>query len=230
MPLLFLSSHEVEGESYLRADYAALCSGSTWAAFSVYSSIWVASFVIAFPVWMLWKLYSYRDSPLDSSHALGFLMDDFKPHVPALLWEGIEMLRKLLLSVVGSFWSTKATMSIATALLISAFFLAMHLHLNPYKSKTLGHLQSLALTVLTLFYYVGLLLKADSVDEADQENLGVLMVLLMMVIFVTAIMMLTLELKAVIQWSGSVWHAFSILYEGRIHEKKGVPCICSFPG
>jgi hypothetical protein len=26
---------------------------------------------------------------------------------PALLWEGIEMVRKLLLSVLGAFWTTK---------------------------------------------------------------------------------------------------------------------------
>ena len=55
---------------------------------------------------------------------LGFLADDYKPH--CAYWEAVEMGRKLLLSVVASFWSTKSTMCVATAFLISATFLVLH--------------------------------------------------------------------------------------------------------
>jgi hypothetical protein len=100
-------SHEVEGVSYLRADYSAECGDETWKVYAVYSSMWLICYVIAFPAYILWSLFSYRHDPNNSSHALGFLMDDFKLVAPALSWEGIEMIRKLLLSVLGAFWSTK---------------------------------------------------------------------------------------------------------------------------
>jgi hypothetical protein len=69
--------------------------------------------------------------------------------------QGIEMVRKLLLSVIGSFWSTKSTMSIAVALLISALFLCVHLKYRPFKNDMLDRIQTLSLTILTLLYYIG---------------------------------------------------------------------------
>jgi hypothetical protein len=91
-------------------------------------------------------------------------------------------------------------------------------------------MQSLSLTVLTLFYYCGLLLKTESIEASDQEDLGVLMVVLLVSIFVSAISIVASEVRAVAQWVRPIWHAFNILYEGNILEKAGVPCISSFPG
>ena len=63
--------------------------------------------------------------------------------------EAEEMLRKLLLSVIGAFWSTTSTMLIATALLISLAFQLLHTHYSPFRSKGLNRLQQLSLTVLS---------------------------------------------------------------------------------
>jgi hypothetical protein len=81
------------------------------------------------------------------------------------MWEGIEMTRKLLLSVVGSFWSTKSTMCVVTAFLISAVFLCTHLVYYPFKAHVLNRVQTLALTTLTLLYFIGEW--APSVVSAD---------------------------------------------------------------
>ena len=140
------------------------------------------------------------------------------------------MIRKLLLSVMGAFWSSQSTICIATALLVSSIFLVLHFFFQPYKSTALNRMQSLSLTVLTLFYYCGLLLKTESIEASDQEDLGVLMVVLLVSIFVSAISIVASEVRAVAQWVRPIWHAFSILYEGNILEKAGVPCISSFPG
>ena len=67
---------------------------------------------------------------------------------------GIEMIRKLLLSVIGSFWNDKSTMAIATALFVSIIFLCVHLNYHPFRSRTLNRLQTLALTVLMLLYFL----------------------------------------------------------------------------
>ena len=222
--------HEVEGVRYLRADYSIQCDTPEWYAYAIYSCVWIAGFVLSFPMFVLWKLHTYRRNPNDPAHVLGFLADDFNAVMPALLWEGVEMIRKLLLSVMGAFWSSQSTMCIATALLVSSIFLMLHHHFQPYKSMALNRMQSLSLTVLTLFYFGGLLLKTESIEASDQEDLGVLMVVLLVSIFVSVITIVASEVRAVAQWVRPIWHAFSILYEGNILEKAGVPCISSFPG
>jgi hypothetical protein len=76
------------------------------------------------------------------SHRYGFLLEDYKLVMPMALWEWIELVRKLCLSVVGAFWSErKGTMCVATALFISAFFFALHLRYYPFKSDACNRLQ-----------------------------------------------------------------------------------------
>jgi hypothetical protein len=227
-----IACHEVEGVSYLRADYSARCDSTRHTAYAVYSGLWIACYVVAFPVFVLWKLWSYREAqPLKKELIdLRFLLADYRSATPVLLWESVELLRKLLLSVMGAFWSSQSTIGIASALLVSSTFLAAHLHFSPYKNPALNRMQSLALTVLTLFYYIGLLLKTESVEASDQEALGVLMVALAVSIFLSAIAIVASEVRTVVQWAQPIWHAFTILYEGCIREKEGVPCISSFPG
>jgi hypothetical protein len=236
--------HDIEGTRYLRADYSIRCDSAQWAAIAVYAGVWVALYVFAFPVAILVKLWSYQDSPskvkarsqqsLTNSKRelvnLRFLLIDYKEVAPVLLWEGIEMLRKLLLSVVGAFWSTKSTMSIATAMVISAFFLVIHTTYQPFKSRALNRLQALALTVLTLLYTLGVLLRSETVEAGDQEHLGVLMVLLLVSVFVAVLVAVGLELYMAKKWITKVSHAFKIMYKGKIHDAKGIYCIASFPG
>jgi hypothetical protein len=229
--------HEVEGVRYLRADYNMRCNTQEWNAMVAYASIWLCIYVIAFPLFVLSKLWYYRGR--QTTQQLGskpelvdlrFLLKDYNSFAPVLMWEGIEMIRKLLLSVVGSFWSTKSTMCIVTAFLISAFFLCAHLNYHPFKDQMLNRVQTLALTMLTLLYFIGVLLKAETVEEGDREDLGVLMVVLLVSVIISAIGTAALEMYTARRWMGKVTHAFKILYEGKVQEERAVPCIASFPG
>ena len=180
--------HEVEGERFLRADYRVRCDSQEWKVMAAYASIWIVLYVTAFPLFVLYKLWSYRGNTTADQQGskkpeladLRFLLHDYKSFAPVLMWEvrkqvflallclvcalkcgrfwavqGIEMIRKLLLSVVGSFWSTKSTMCIAVALLISALFLCVQLKYRPFKDDVLDRMQTLALTMLTLLYFIG---------------------------------------------------------------------------
>jgi hypothetical protein len=60
------------------------------------------------------------------------------------------MLRKLGLSVVGAFFTSKSTMGVSLALLVSLAFAGMNAHYFPYKSLACNRLQLLCLTVLSL--------------------------------------------------------------------------------
>eukprot|EP00935_MAST-01C_sp_MAST-1C-sp1_P001305 g1305.t1 len=145
--------HEIEGVFYLRADYSIECYDERWYGNAVYAGIWIALFVVLFPLAITYKLWSYytpksalSDCFWAGRHGtkkqattrdaewvdLRFLLEDYKPAAPAMLWESVEMLRKLLLCVIGAFWSTKSIMCIATALLISAGFHLLHQTYQPF--------------------------------------------------------------------------------------------------
>jgi hypothetical protein len=109
---------------------------------AAYVGIWLFVYVLAFPLFVLHKLWSYREGQKKKERDekrelvdLRFLLSDYKSVTPVLLWECFEIIRKLLLSVLGAFWSTKTTMAIATATVISAFFLGVHLNYHPFKSQ-----------------------------------------------------------------------------------------------
>jgi hypothetical protein len=114
--------------------------------------------------------------------------------------------------------------------MISAFFLGLHLSYSPFKSPALNRLQSLALTTITLLYFIGVLLKTDTVEESDREDLGVLMIVIVVSVNAAVVAMLASEIRAVVQWAWPVWHAFGIRYEGCIRRERCIPCIGSFPG
>jgi hypothetical protein len=140
-----LGCHSVEGVKYLRVDYTVRCDSDEWRNMAIYASVWICVYVIGFPLYIFYELcvYSKRIAAGGDSEKflLGFLLWDYKPHFPMLLWESIEMQRKLWLSTVGAFWPSKGTMSIATAFIISIFFLALHLVYHPFKSKICNQLQ-----------------------------------------------------------------------------------------
>ena len=89
------------------------------------------------------------------------------------------MLRKLILSIVGAFFSSKSVTVIGTALLISVFFQILHSLYYPFKSKKYNRMQQICLTVLNLFYMSGLLLKTAAVTSEDSDDIGILLVTLL---------------------------------------------------
>jgi hypothetical protein len=154
--------HSIDSVSYLRADYAMECGSSAWNGLAIYASVWVAIYVIGFPVFVLRTLWSYRHhqtSIPSSDLMLGFLMQDYRSEMPALLWEGVEMVRKLLLSTISVFFPDKSIVCVATALLISTVFFSLQNVYAPYKTKAGNRLQSISLVVLNLAYFAGVLLK-----------------------------------------------------------------------
>lgn len=105
--------------------------------------------------------------------------------------------RKLLLSIVGSFFGTKSPSAVATALLLSVAFLILHSTYHPYKSRQLNILQFCCLLVLMFFYFMGLLLKLDAVAQTDSNRVGVLLVSTLAMVLITVLVMVACEIWAV---------------------------------
>ena len=98
----------------------------------------------------------------------GFLIEDYKHHMPCIVHEGIEMMRKLALSVVGAFFTNNSTMAVALAMIVSILFFGYHCHFFPYKDVACNRLQTLCLSILNFIYFSGLLLKTQAVSSADK--------------------------------------------------------------
>jgi hypothetical protein len=90
--------HTVEGERFLRADYALSCDDRKWKQWAIYAGMWVAFFVVGFPLFLLTKLLRMRADLRNGKAAepdqfmLGFLLHDYKSFGEgasvACLWEG----------------------------------------------------------------------------------------------------------------------------------------------
>ena len=58
---------------------------------AAYAGTWYLAYVVGFPLFVLYKLLSYRKSSADrqKEHVdLRFLLVDYKSFAPVLLWEG----------------------------------------------------------------------------------------------------------------------------------------------
>jgi hypothetical protein len=173
------SCHDIDGARYLRADYTINCDSSQWRAIAGYASLFLIMYVAAFPLLVLRTLYQYGQKQKRHQNTgllLGFLLGDYRPILPCLMWDGIgttttiasglsnlciwlaitEMVRKLLLSVIGAFWSSQSPLAIGTALLLATFFLCLHLTYRPFKANRMNLLQTLCLVALSLLYFAGL--------------------------------------------------------------------------
>eukprot|EP00935_MAST-01C_sp_MAST-1C-sp1_P001728 g1728.t1 len=184
--------HNVEGTYYLRADYSLECYTPEWKGMAMYAAAFVVTYVVGFPAFVCVKLWSYRHALRKQVQGpgqvcklaphgllLGFLLDDYVLRLPCYMWETEEIVRKLLLSIISNFWSSKSVMCVATALIISLVFQLLHTRLHPFKSPACNRLQQICMSVLNTVYIVGLLVKTEAVTTSDERDVGILLVLLL---------------------------------------------------
>ena len=93
---------------------------------------------------------------------------DYKRIMPCMLHEGVEMMRRLSLSVVGAFFTSNSTVAVALAMIISVFFFGYHCHYYPYRDPACNRLHTLCLSILNFIYFSGLLLKTQTVEQSDK--------------------------------------------------------------
>jgi hypothetical protein len=223
--------HSIDDAMYLRADYSlqvfphqcswhchcfiilcvaiAQCYDAKWMAMALYSSVFLVIYVAGLPLVVLSTLFGYRKilhgrKTAPDGLRLGFLLDDYRLITPCILWDGIEMLRKLILSVIGACWSDKSPMAIATAGLLSVCFLVLQHHYQPYKDHVCNYAQQMEMQTLSLMYFAGLLMKVSVVEDADKDALGTLLVLLLVAVFLSVLTAVSLQFYGIVT---SIRHA-----------------------
>jgi serine/threonine protein kinase len=90
-------------------------------------------------------------------------------------------------------------MCVATALLIAVFFQLLHATFQPYRSPACTRLQHLCLSIITILYFAGLLLKVQVVTEDDEQYLGWMLVTLLSSVFMLTMCMVLNAAYAVLQ-------------------------------
>jgi len=118
----------------------------------------------------------------DDGLMFGFLLDDYALVMPAMLWDGIEMIRKLLLSIIGALWPNQSPLAIATALVLSQFFLGIHLAFRPFKRDMVNRVQTCALIADCFLYFGGLLIKGGMAGGDGKWGTSLVFMLIMPVV------------------------------------------------
>jgi hypothetical protein len=113
-------------------------------------------YVAGLPVMALVSVF--RRSPSIEFIAAGYRTDGGRI---ILGWEVLEMARKFLLTSAIIFWPKGTCIQVAVAVIVSIFFLTLHMYYMPYDTHTDNWLQVSALVGLLLFYFMGLLIKVQ---------------------------------------------------------------------
>jgi predicted outer membrane repeat protein len=146
---------EVDTILYLEADYTILCEATDWYWAAAGSTVVCLVYVLGLPVYVAYDVWSGRGSI--SFCAEGYRTDGGRL---ALGWEVLEMFRKFLLTLAVIFLHQGSISQVASALVVSVFFLVLHVRVLPFAERTDNWLQGVALTALCILYFVGLVIKA----------------------------------------------------------------------
>jgi hypothetical protein len=105
-------------------------------------------------------------------------------------------------------------MCIATAGFISTCFLIAHVHFYPWKSDSCNRLQTLALSELTLMYFIGILLKTHSIqEEGNDKFVGGFLVFLVVSMILLGVAAIVVQYRAVQAWKKELKYAKAQLRE-----------------
>ena len=104
-------------------------------------------------------------------------------------WEGVYILRRLLLVAFSSF-ITDPVYKLYAMLLAQVIFLLHHLHLKPYAAKSMNHLETFSLTMLVLINSMNLLSAYNYSQgyEADSSKHQLLLIFWWMQVVVEALL------------------------------------------
>jgi hypothetical protein len=190
------SAHNV---SFLKADYTLRCDDSypegapwppPWAAMAAWSGLWTVFFIVGFPA--LTAVTLRRRYP-----SAAFLTEHYHDHGPRRYWEVVDMLKKVLLTSFLLVFDEGTRARIAMAVLIAGVFLLLHVRYQPYHSVLHNRLETVALAALTLTYFIGLLIKAESTELSTIEGaFDVILIALVASVVLATVLLVYIALKA----------------------------------
>jgi len=120
--------------------------------------------VIAIPS-LSWDPESSDARERDAIRRIGTIFGAYQVHT--WYWELSEMLRKFLMVGLLIFVSPGEPAQLGCAMLITLFFLCIHLILQPFSTRDLNNMQAVSQASLTLTLFVGLIMIIDGYIEKE---------------------------------------------------------------
>ncbi len=168
---------DIDGTSFLAADYRVKCFTDLWNLTSYVSTNFILLYPIGIPVFFF-VLLRYNRKKLatpDVKAQLGFLYAGYKESI--WWWEIVDSLHKLFLVAVLAFFPTTVQLPIAMAVVI--LYMISLLLINPYQDPSDDRLHQIAQTEIYLVILAGYLFESFGTRKLDTlEDIGLSIVLL----------------------------------------------------
>lgn len=148
--------HVVGDRSFLVADFSLYCYEGDWGSYAALCGFFTALYPIGVPLACCLLIWNHRDrlkSPT-TIYMIGFLYEAYS--IECCYWELLDMVHKLLLTSIVTFFPTNAELPVALGVL--GVYLMAILFMRPYKRKGDDRFHLLVQLVLYLIALVGLII------------------------------------------------------------------------
>ena len=153
----------VEGVRYLETDFTLMCDDASWRLAVAWSTLWTAGFVLGFPALVLVALRRrWKEVDFVAKH---YADDEGAVRGWSKCWEVVVLAMPLCNTCLITAFPEGTRERIAIAVLVSATFLLLHVHYQPFRHGVHNRLETVAYSALTLTYFIGLLMQNDAVES-----------------------------------------------------------------
>ena len=157
--LLVFHCELIDGNWYLVEDVAEQCFTAQWAPYGALAVIALFCFPLGFPVWILCVLQrnAHKLHQTRFQNRYGFVYLAYAPGMH--FGELMECLRKFVLVGAVVFFFPGTSAQVALGLVIAYFFMLYQMNMKPFSDGIVNHMQTIALTAITMTLFCGLALK-----------------------------------------------------------------------
>jgi len=173
--LAMFACEKIGDDHYLRTDLRLTCTDETYTYYMLAGVACVFIYILGIPLFYFVILFRNQHRfHLEEVHdQIGFLYDQYETEDGKWIYEIVELFRKLILTGTIIFFMPDSISQIAIALLFSGFFLCVHLCMQAFASDDDDFLQSSSMITATCTMFLGLLIKATTLEpEAAATGLG----------------------------------------------------------
>jgi len=160
---MLVPCREISGVKYITADYRLVCGGDEYWYYVYMAYAGLVVYPIGCPLLYLVLLVRNRhklESDEETCNRMGFIYERYEKEY--YWFEVVEMIRKLFLTGIILLAEPGSVFQLACALLIAAYFMAIHIRCLPFKDVTEDFLQTVSLISTVLVLVSAIMIKSSA--------------------------------------------------------------------
>jgi hypothetical protein len=182
------------GDYLLQSDFSVHCDSDAHRNYKIVAGLAILVYPVGVPLLFLWCMWPYRHEFADvatreSSFAKGGHLAFFVADFTGDLWyfEILELLRKLLLNGFAILISPGSLMQLVLAMIVSLFYFALVLHLQPMQDLTNNYFVAFISLMQMFIYMISMLMKIKNGSIHVAFSFGYNSTVLLVTLFITSI-------------------------------------------